>query len=133
MLMHASQAEVCFTSMRRADGRASSLLDVSKGADLADFIERDTPEPSKHAPRGPAGGTLPDSQRWPQPQGPIYPGSSPAGTPIGSCLNRNSTLDKPMGAAERRRQQAALACFRPARLHQQPRGGGAERHRGRLP
>ena len=66
-----------------ADGRASSLLDGSKGADLADFIERDTPEPSKPAPREPAGGTLGNSQRWPQPQGPIYLGSSPAGTPTG--------------------------------------------------
>ena len=82
MFTHARQAGCTHYSMwRPADGRASNLLDGSKGADLADFIERDTPKPIKPAPREPAGGAMSSSQNWPPPQGPICPGSSPAGTP----------------------------------------------------
>ncbi|KAK9837086.1 hypothetical protein WJX81_001820 [Elliptochloris bilobata] len=65
--------------LRSEDGSASSLLDGSKGTDLADFIDRDIPEPSKPAAQVPAGRPQLDGQRWPSPQGPIQSGSTPAG------------------------------------------------------
>ena len=69
-----------------AGGLASSLLDGSKGGDLADFIEHDTPEPSKPeaskpAARMPSSGAQASERRRPPAQGAVQPGSTPAGAP----------------------------------------------------
>ena len=69
-----------------AGGLASSLLDDSKGDDLASFIERDTPEPSKPEACKPATRILSieaqaSERRRPPAQGAIQPGSTPAGAP----------------------------------------------------